>query len=84
MVHSQHSVAEARAAEQEVALIAAEELRIKRRARKPKHALSHFLLTTSYKDQLTAAIGLLVWSMYGDQMGSVTDKKNDTTVTLGR
>jgi len=64
LVHSQHSVAEARAAEQEVALIAAEELRIKRRARKPKHALSHFLLTTSYKDQLTAAIGLLVWSMY--------------------
>ncbi|KAK3317921.1 hypothetical protein B0H66DRAFT_496317 [Apodospora peruviana] len=64
LVHSQHSVAEARAAEQEVALIAAEELRIKRRARKPKHALRHFLLTTSYKDQLTAAIGLLVWSMY--------------------
>lgn len=64
LVHSQHSVAEARAAEQEVALIAAEELRIKRRARKPKHAISHFLLTTSYKDQLTAAIGLLVWSMY--------------------
>ncbi|KAM7190322.1 hypothetical protein V8F33_009562 [Rhypophila sp. PSN 637] len=64
LVHSEHSVAEARAAEQEVALIAAEELRIKRRARKPKHAVSHFLMTTSYKDQLTAAIGLLVWSMY--------------------
>lgn len=64
LIHSHHSLAEARAAEQEVALIAAEELRIKRRARHAKHAISHFLLTTSYKDQLTAAIGLLVWSMY--------------------
>ncbi|KAK3389394.1 hypothetical protein B0H63DRAFT_98364 [Podospora didyma] len=64
LVHSQHSIAEARAAEQEVALIASEEICIKRRARKPKHALRHFLIASSYKDQLTAAIGLLVWSIY--------------------
>lgn len=64
LVHSELSAAEARAAEQEVALIAAEELRIKKANRPPKHALRHFLLTSSYKDQLTAAIGLLVWSMY--------------------
>ncbi|KAL2017339.1 hypothetical protein VTK56DRAFT_2312 [Thermocarpiscus australiensis] len=64
LIHSQHSLAEARATEQEVALIASEELRIRRRARPPKHSLRHFLLTTSYKDQLTAAIGLLVWSAY--------------------
>ncbi|KAK4677810.1 hypothetical protein QC764_302120 [Podospora pseudoanserina] len=64
LVHSNHSVAEARAAEHEVALIASEELVIKRRARRPKNAFRHFLLTTSYKDQLTAAIGLLIWSMY--------------------
>ncbi|KAK3323168.1 hypothetical protein B0T19DRAFT_425314 [Cercophora scortea] len=64
MMHSQQSVAEARAAEQEVALMAAEELRIERRARPPKHAIRSFLLETSYKDQLTAAIGLLVWSVY--------------------
>ncbi|KAL2163912.1 hypothetical protein VTH06DRAFT_3124 [Thermothelomyces fergusii] len=64
LVHSQQSVAEARATEQEVALIASEELRIRRGARPPKHALRHFLLTTSYKDQLTPAIGLLVWSAF--------------------
>ncbi|KAK5652862.1 hypothetical protein OQA88_9528 [Cercophora sp. LCS_1] len=64
LVHSQLSVAEARRAEQEVAVIAAEELRIKRRNRRAKHALRHFILTSSYKDQLTAAIGLLVWSMF--------------------
>ncbi|KAK4458387.1 hypothetical protein QBC42DRAFT_210453 [Cladorrhinum samala] len=64
LVHSQHSVYEARAAEQEVALIACEELRIKRRRRHWKVASRHFLLTTSYKDQLTAALGLLIWSMY--------------------
>ena len=64
LVHSNLSVADARAAEQEVALIASEELCIKQRSRKPKHALRHFLLTTSYKDQLTAALGLLIWSIY--------------------
>ncbi|KAL2193921.1 hypothetical protein P885DRAFT_80702 [Corynascus similis CBS 632.67] len=64
LIHSQQSVAEARATEQEVALIASEELRIKRRARLPKHSLQHFLLTTSYKDQLTAAVGLLIWSAF--------------------
>jgi len=64
LVHSELPAAKARAAEQEVALIAAEELRIKKANRPPKHALRHFLLTSSYKDQLTAAIGLLVWSMY--------------------
>ncbi|AEO58310.1 hypothetical protein MYCTH_2061852 [Thermothelomyces thermophilus ATCC 42464] len=64
LVHSQQSVAEARATEQEVALIASEELRIRRRARAPKHSLRHFLLTTSYKDQLTAALGLLIWSAF--------------------
>lgn len=64
LVHSQQSVAEARATEQEVALIASEELRIKRRARAPKQSLRHFLLTTNYKDQLTAAIGLLIWSTF--------------------
>ncbi|KAK3306341.1 uncharacterized protein B0T15DRAFT_527000 [Chaetomium strumarium] len=64
LVHSQQSVAEARATEQEVALIASEELRIKRGARAPKQSLRHFLLSTSYKDQLTAAIGLLVWSAW--------------------
>ncbi|KAK4112766.1 hypothetical protein N656DRAFT_789407 [Canariomyces notabilis] len=64
MVHSQQTVAEARATEQEVALIASEELRIRRQARRPKHALRHFLLSTSYKDQMTAALGLLIWSMY--------------------
>ncbi|KAH6612861.1 hypothetical protein B0J18DRAFT_441269 [Chaetomium sp. MPI-SDFR-AT-0129] len=64
LVHSQQSIAEARATEQEVALIASEELRIKRRARAPKQSLRHFLLTTSYKDQLTAAIGLLIWSAF--------------------
>ncbi|KAK4152971.1 hypothetical protein C8A00DRAFT_15775 [Chaetomidium leptoderma] len=64
LVHSQQSVAEARATEQEVALIASEELRIKRAARAPKQSLRHFLLTTSYKDQLTAAIGLLIWSTF--------------------
>ena len=64
LVHSQQSVAEARATEQEVALIASEELRIRRRARAPKQSLRHFLLTTSYKDQLTAAIGLLIWSAF--------------------
>lgn len=64
MVHSEQTVAEARATEQEVALIASEELCIRRQARPPRHALRHFLLSTSYKDQLTAAIGLLVWSTY--------------------
>jgi hypothetical protein len=64
LVHSQHSLAEARATEQEVAHIASEELRIKRGARHPTHAFRHFLITASYKDQLTAAIGLLVWSAF--------------------
>ncbi|KAK4233828.1 hypothetical protein C8A03DRAFT_19165 [Achaetomium macrosporum] len=64
LVHSQQSVAEARATEQEVALIASEELRIKRSARAPRQSLRHFLLSTSYKDQLTAAIGLLIWSAW--------------------
>ncbi|KAL2129761.1 hypothetical protein VTI74DRAFT_7331 [Chaetomium olivicolor] len=64
LVHSQQSIAEARATEQEVALIASEELHIKRRARPPKQSLRHFLTTTSYKDQLTAAIGLLIWSAF--------------------
>ncbi|EAQ88544.1 hypothetical protein CHGG_05163 [Chaetomium globosum CBS 148.51] len=58
------TVAEARATEQEVALIASEELRIRRRTRAPKQSLRHFLLTTSYKDQLTAAVGLLIWSAF--------------------
>ncbi|KAK0725095.1 hypothetical protein B0H67DRAFT_569564 [Lasiosphaeris hirsuta] len=58
------SVAEARATEQEVALVAAEELRIRRRNRPASHAVRHFLITSSYKDQLAAALGLLVWSMY--------------------
>ncbi len=64
LIHSQQSVAEARATEQEVALIASEELKIKRGARPPKQSLLHFLLTTSYKDQLTAALGLLIWSAW--------------------
>ncbi|KAK4183961.1 hypothetical protein QBC35DRAFT_77249 [Podospora australis] len=64
LVHSDRSVVEARATEQEVALIASEELRIKRRPRKASSSLRHFLLTSSYKDQVTAAIGLLVWSCY--------------------
>ncbi|KAL1841085.1 hypothetical protein VTJ49DRAFT_7416 [Mycothermus thermophilus] len=64
LVHSHHTVTEARAAEQEVARIAAEELRIRRRARRPKHAVRHFLFATSYKDQITAALGLLVWSVF--------------------
>ncbi|KAK4227038.1 hypothetical protein QBC38DRAFT_499822 [Podospora fimiseda] len=64
LVHSNHTVHEARASEQEVALIASEELRIKRRNRHPKSAFRHFLLTTSYKDQLSAALALAVWSMY--------------------
>ncbi len=64
LIHSRSSVAEARATEQEVALIASEELKIKRGARAPKQSLLHFLLYTSYKDQLTAAIGLLIWSAW--------------------
>ena len=64
LIHSRQSVAEARATEQEVALIASEELKIKRSARAPKQSLLHFLLYTSYKDQLTAAIGLLIWSAF--------------------
>ncbi|KAK4121520.1 hypothetical protein N657DRAFT_647686 [Parathielavia appendiculata] len=64
LVHSQRSVAEARATEHEVALIASEELRIRRRARAPGQSLRHFLLRTSYKDQLTVAIGLLIWSAW--------------------
>ncbi|KAL2156722.1 hypothetical protein VTH82DRAFT_1467 [Thermothelomyces myriococcoides] len=64
LVHSQQSVAEARATEHEVSLIASEELRIRRGARAPKQSLQHFLLTTSYKDQLTAALGLLIWSAF--------------------
>jgi len=64
LIHSEFSAADARAAEQEVARLAAEELKIKRRNRAPVQAFRHFLLTTSYKDQLTAAIGLLVWSMF--------------------
>ena len=64
LMHSHMSVADARATEQEVALIAAEELSIRRRNRPAKHAVWHFLITSSYKDQLTAALGLLVWSMY--------------------
>lgn len=64
LVHSNHSIAEARASEQAVAQLAADELRIKRRSRSVKHAARHFLLATSYKDQLTAAIGLLIWSAY--------------------
>jgi hypothetical protein len=64
LIHSRQSVAEARATEHEVALIASEELRIKRGARPPKQSLFHFLVTTSYKDQLTAALGLLIWSAW--------------------
>ncbi|KAK1758973.1 hypothetical protein QBC47DRAFT_370831 [Echria macrotheca] len=64
LVHSQMSIADARAAEQAVALIAADELSIKRKNRPAKHAIWHFLITSSYKDQLTAALGLLIWSMY--------------------
>ncbi|KAK4097859.1 hypothetical protein N658DRAFT_499950 [Parathielavia hyrcaniae] len=64
LVHSQQSISEARATEHEVALIASEEMRIKRRARAPVQSFRHFLLTTSYKDQLTAAIGLLIWSAW--------------------
>jgi len=64
LVHSELSAAEARDAEHEVARIASDELSVTRRHRPAKHAFRHFLLTTSYKDQLTAAIGLLVWSMY--------------------
>lgn len=64
LVHSHQTVSEARATEQEVSLLAAEELNIKRRARAPKQSLRHFLLTTSYKDQLTAALGLLIWSAF--------------------
>ncbi|KAG7288331.1 hypothetical protein NEMBOFW57_007862 [Staphylotrichum longicolle] len=64
LIHSQQSIAEARATEQEVALIASEELRIKRRRRAPKQSFLHFLITASYKDQLTAAIGLLIWSAF--------------------
>lgn len=64
LVHSQLSVAEARATEQEVVLIASDELCITRGARRAKQALRDFLFATSYKDQLTAAIGLLVWSTY--------------------
>ncbi|KAK1832615.1 hypothetical protein QBC39DRAFT_381434 [Podospora conica] len=64
LVHSNHSISEARASEQAVAQLAADELRIKRRSRSAKHALRHFLLASSYKDQLTAAIGLLIWSAY--------------------
>ncbi len=64
LIHSRQSVAEARATEQEVALIASEELKIKRSARAPKQSVLHFLVSTSYKDQLTAAIGLLIWSAF--------------------
>ena len=64
LAHSSMSVAEARATEQEAALVAAEELRIRRRNRPAAHAVRHFLTTSSYKDQLAAALGLLVWSMY--------------------
>lgn len=64
LIHSERSIAEARATEQEVALIASEELRVKRRARPAKQSLFHFLVTTSYKDQLTAALGLLIWSAW--------------------
>ncbi|KAL2267913.1 hypothetical protein VTJ83DRAFT_5190 [Remersonia thermophila] len=64
LVHSHHTVTEARAAEQEIARIAAEELRIKRHARRPKQAIRHFLFATSYKDQIAAALGLLIWSVF--------------------
>ncbi|KAK3938673.1 hypothetical protein QBC46DRAFT_160965 [Diplogelasinospora grovesii] len=64
MMHSAMSASEARAEEQEVAMIAAEELRIKKRARRPKHAVRHFLLGASFKDRLSAALGLLVWSTW--------------------
>jgi hypothetical protein len=64
LVHSQHAISEARAVEQEVARIAAEELRIRRRARAPKQAIRHFLSATSYKDQVSAALGLLIWSIF--------------------
>ncbi len=64
LVHSQQSVAQARAAEHEVALIAAEELKVHRGARPAGQSLRHFLVATSYKDQLTAALGLLIWSAF--------------------
>ncbi|KAK0717821.1 hypothetical protein B0T26DRAFT_710925 [Lasiosphaeria miniovina] len=64
LVHSGRTVGSARAAEHEVAQLAADELRITRGARRPARALRHFLLAASYKDQLTAAVGLLVWSAY--------------------
>jgi hypothetical protein len=64
LIHSHQTLPEARATEQEVSLMASEELRIKRGARAPKQSLRHFLLTTSYKDQLTAALGLLIWSAF--------------------
>jgi hypothetical protein len=64
LVHSQQSVAQARAAEHEVALIAAEELKVRRGARPAGQSLRHFLVATSYKDQLTAALGLLIWSAF--------------------
>jgi uncharacterized membrane protein YgcG len=64
LIHSHQTIAEARATEQEVSLIASEELCIQRGARAPKQSLRHFLLTTSYKDQLTAALGLLIWSAF--------------------
>jgi hypothetical protein len=64
LIHSQHSVIEARAAEHEVTIIASEELKIKRGARAPKQSFLHFLVTASYKDQLTAALGLLIWSTW--------------------
>jgi uncharacterized membrane protein YgcG len=64
LIHSHQTLPEARATEQEVSLMASEELRIKRGARAPKQSLRHFLVTTSYKDQLTAALGLLVWSAF--------------------
>ncbi|KAK3904493.1 hypothetical protein C8A05DRAFT_42436 [Staphylotrichum tortipilum] len=64
LVHSQQSVAQARAAEHEVALIAAEELTVRRGARPAGQSLRHFLVATSYKDQLTAALGLLIWSAF--------------------
>jgi len=64
LLHMNASYAEARTAEQEVTVIAAEELGIERRNHLGKRVLRHFLLTCSYKDQLAAAIGLLVWSMY--------------------
>jgi hypothetical protein len=64
LVNAEHSVGNARAVEREAALIFAEEVQIKQRGMKPKHAIRHLLFGAVAKDKIAAALGLLVWAAY--------------------